>query len=457
MKTLGTYKNIFIAGFGKEGQSTYKFLKRLNKNLNITIADKKPKLYGFEDIVNDTNTHLKLGEDYLSDLGEYDLIIRSPGIHTNAFGKHNAILSSQTELFINEYCNQIVGITGTKGKSTSVSLLYNILKENGNDVILAGNIGIPVFDIIDLITPETIIVLELSCHQLHHIKISPKYAILINLFPEHLDYYENTAAYYSSKLNIISHQKQGDIAIINNGNKAIKELTEPLNHKGKLIKCSSYFNDESNQIIYYQDGKFLSKNDPSFIVDITNIEYLNTKHLTENLTLILNMAHALLVPSNKIQQGLNSFQPLEHRAEVFGEFEGIKFVNDSISTIPESTIASINSIPNISTIILGGKNRGVNYQELITIINNSSINNIICMEETGKLVYNQLKNIDSKKALYFLEELTEVVDFAYKVTNKNAYCLFSPAASSYNKYKNFEERGSLFKLLVKQYVDKKQS
>ena len=181
-----THKKILILGFGKEGQSTYNYLQTHVSSAKIEIADKNPALK-----INSPNLKLHLGPDYLNALNnDYDLIIKSPGISIKNINTTPFIhkLTSQTDLFLKFYKNQVIGITGTKGKSTVASLLYHILKTAQKDVQLIGNIGYPAFEILDKIKDDTLLVYELSSHQLEFIKSSPHIAVLLNIYEEHLDF-----------------------------------------------------------------------------------------------------------------------------------------------------------------------------------------------------------------------------------------------------------------------------
>jgi len=216
-------KRILILGFGKEGESTYNFLRLHYGSPDITIADNN------NDIVtkiSDSSIKFITGEKYLDNLNDFDIIFKSPGISLNhlPYKVKRKKITSQTDIFLEFFSSQIIGITGTKGKSTTSSLIYHIFKLNSDKVVLVGNIGVPPFDILNEISHDTKIVFELSSHQLEYITKGPHIAILLNFYQEHLDYYSSFEDYQLSKFNITQFQEEGDIFIYNSDDKLINNL-----------------------------------------------------------------------------------------------------------------------------------------------------------------------------------------------------------------------------------------
>ena len=197
-------KTVCILGFGREGKSTYKILKKYCSPASIAIADLNPVDRSANELPDDVK--LICGEDYQKSLDDFDMVFKSPGIVLEKQPEElKCEITSETQIFFSVYREQIIGITGTKGKSTVTSLIYHILRESGKDCRIAGNIGIPVFDIAEDISEETIIVCELSCHQLEYMTVSPAKAVFLNLFEEHLDHYGTLENYYNAKKNIYLH------------------------------------------------------------------------------------------------------------------------------------------------------------------------------------------------------------------------------------------------------------
>lgn len=382
-------KKILIWGYGKEGKSTENFLKRHCLSCEFVVFE---------------------GSSIDEIEQNYDFIIKSPGI---PYFENNDKIISQTSLFIQEFSKQIIGITGTKGKSTTSSMLYNVLNQLGRKVILVGNIGKPCLDYYDLINTDTLIVYELSCHQLMDIKCSPHISILLNIYEEHLDYYKTMENYINAKLNIIRYQSVRDICIVNEDIRIPFQLNSKLLYPEKRIELHLSIEGEHQKInarIIYQ-----------IIVQIMGYD--------KNIVIKL----------------IEKFKGLPHRLEKIGMLDGVTYYDDSISTICESTICAIESIKQINTVLIGGLDRGINYSMLVEYLQNRKDLNVICMYDSGKRIYRLL--IDRQNT-YFCNTLKEAVYLAKKITLKNRVCVLSPAAASYGDFKNFEERGEMYKQFV---------
>jgi UDP-N-acetylmuramoylalanine--D-glutamate ligase len=214
-KLLGSMienKKIAILGYGREGKSTLKVLLRIGGYESITILDKN---VNGQDISEDMNVTVVSGEGYQDRLDDYDMVIKSPGVVLDRdIESYKCDIVSQTELFMRRYKGQVIGITGTKGKSTTTTLIYHILQNMGWDAKLAGNVGIPSFDIIDDIRENTIIVYELSSHMLEYMSVSPRIGVILNIYEEHLDHYGTMEKYVKAKKNILTNQEEGDICFL---------------------------------------------------------------------------------------------------------------------------------------------------------------------------------------------------------------------------------------------------
>lgn len=248
-----------------------------------------------------------------------------------------------------------IGITGTKGKSTTSSLVAKILEDQKIDSILLGNIGIPIFDYIDKISKDKIVILELSSHQLEYITKSTNIAILLNIYEEHLDHYNSLESYINAKFNIFKYQKKDDIAIFNSNN----ELMNPMNFN---YKSSDYeikmeepegLKNLTNNKIYLKD-KVVYFNDKA-IYNSKSQRNLKGDHNLNNIMFALAVSNILNLNLDKTIETINNFKPLEHRIEYVGEFYKVKYYNDSIATIPESTIESIKALENVNTLLVRWK------------------------------------------------------------------------------------------------------
>ncbi len=441
-------KNILLLGFGKEGQSSYAFIRKHLPDAFLTIADKNPEAV-FPILENDSNLRLILGEQYLDVINDYDIVLKSPGISLkNIFSFDKYRISSQADLFLQAFAFQCIGVTGTKGKSTTTSLLYHILQSIGNDVLIAGNIGVPFFDIIEKINPSTKIVLELSSHQLEFISKAPHISILLNLFEEHLDHYRSFLDYQQAKFNIARYQSINDYFIYNTTDKLILDLLK--NDKIDSSKTGFSFEKNDKSLSYIRDSYFcfLKDNHEEKTVEINEDFPLKGEHNLLNVTAVIAALQCMDNINNlQVEKALDTFKGLEHRLERVGEFDGIIFYNDSISTIPQATVAAINALKDVDTIILGGFDRGIDYRFFIELLEKSSIHNFIFTGDAGKRMMS-LFNHSKDKNIYFVETYPEIIGLAKNNTQKGKICLLSPAAASYDQFKNFEHRGKTFKELI---------
>lgn len=426
IKELNVEK-ICIYGLGLEGLSSLKYLKRNKFKGQIFLFDDHKDISALLD-----DQTFKADQTTFEDV---DVIIKSPGIILSADFKHKAKIISQTELYLRYFRNQTIAITGTKGKSTTTSLIYHIFKNNFDNVFLAGNIGQPIFDYIDNLDAQSLVIYELSCHQLDALKISPKYAIFLNCFEEHLDRYHTFENYLATKENIYRYQGNDDYLIIN------KDL-RIINDKPNII----YFNTDikvENNIITFKNNIF----------DLSSIKHnLIGKHNLGNIAIAYAISKLFKLSDQCFSQALQSFKALKHRLEPLGEYQGLFFYNDSISTSVESSICAIEALSELETILVGGLDRGINYDQLINHLISDCVKNIICMYQSGLKIYHALKEKNiTHKNIYYCTNLKEAVDLAFKITNKHKIVLLSPASASYDSFKNFEHRGKCFQAYIEEY------
>lgn len=443
-------KKILILGFGKEGESTYKLLRKYFPEKNLFIADKKMNLLTEKiELMEDPYVEVSLGENYLNGIDEYDLIIKAPGISLKDIDLTNIEekITSQLELFLEFMKVYTIGITGTKGKSTTSSLMYKVLIDQGKDTFLLGNIGEPIFNDIEYIKKDSIVVLELSSHALEFVKKSPNIAILLDIYEEHLDHYRSFEKYIKAKFNVAKFQEVNDFLIYNYDNTNMKNYCFEYKENDYAVSMETKPSLKNN---VYIENDFIYINDEK-IMNINEEMNLKGMHNINNIMFILSVCRILNLDTNKAVNSIKEFKPLEHRMEYFATINGVDYYNDSIATIPESTINAVNALKNVNTIFLGGNDRGVDLRGLIEFLkNNETIENIVCLPKTGEYIRDGL--VDSNKKVKFFEDLKPAVDWAMSVTKKDTICLLSPAASSYGYFKNFEERGKLFKQYVNSHL-----
>lgn len=431
-------KNIAILGFGKEGSSTYQFIRKYLPYLKLTILDKnevKPS--------NDNNLEIITGDNYLENLEQYDLIIKTPGISLKEINTENIEekITSQLELFLEVYRDNTIGITGTKGKSTTTSLIYNIIKDQNENTILAGNIGTPILSTLENCNETTTFVIEMSSHQLEYLHVSPHIGIVLNLFEDHLDHAGTVEHYHNIKMNMFRYQTNEDYMIYFEDNEALKKKVANENWQSKIYKISQI---NANAEVYQKDNWIYFQNKP--IYDIDSKRNLIGTHNLRNIMAALTVSQILELDLNKTKETIANFKTLAYRMENIGIVDNVTYVVDTLATIPEATIASIEALQNVNTLIFGGMDRGISYEQLIEYLSKTSIEHLICMPTTGHMI---AKHLPQEK-VYLVNNLEEAVKLAKQITEKNTICLLSPAASSYEQFKNYQEKGDKFKEYVYQ-------
>ncbi len=445
-------KKVLILGFGMEGYSTYRLIRRHLPEQKVYISDANSKVYEkYEDVQKDVNVEIITADKYLKELEKYDVIMKTPGLSFKDIDTSKFIdkIKSQIELFLEFVDVFTIGVTGTKGKSTTSSLIYDIISKQREDVHLLGNIGVPLFDEIDKLTEKSIVVLELSSHQLEYVQVSPNVAILLNLFEEHLDHYKSYEHYINAKLNICKFQNADDYFLYSIDNECLREHVEKLrDFKQNVFEISLEGNNKINttdKLVIRKDNTAVTEEGEVLYTDSETRKILGD-HNFNNIMFATTVAKIMNLDLKKANEDIYNFAPLEHRMEFVAEIDGVKYYNDSIATIPASTINGVETLKNVNTLIIGGKDRGIDYSEFAEFLGNTNIEHLICLPDTGWKIADMVVNENMEK--FIVNNMEEAVKFAKQVTKKGTSCLLSPAASSYGFFKNFKERGNLFKKFV---------
>jgi UDP-N-acetylmuramoylalanine--D-glutamate ligase len=395
-----TDKRILLWGYGREGKSTERFLREYSHPAQITVFEGKP-----EELTQER-------------IAACDYIIKSPGI---PYFSESEKLTSQTEIFLQAFREQTIGVTGTKGKSTTSSMLASVLGAcTGRRTLLMGNIGLPCLDYFGEMEEDTIAVMELSCHQLANARTAPHIGVFLNLYEEHLDYYHTLDAYFAAKAHIARCQKAGDFFYCG------ENVPE--------IECAS--------------ERTVIKPDPA---RETPGMKLYGAHNQLNALFVRTIAERHFgCPSDAVTQALQDFEALPHRMHPVGRYGGLDWYDDSISTIPEAAIQAASSIPGVETLLIGGMDRGIHYGILEDFICAHPELQFVCMYATGARIARELEERGALPAnVHITEDLKQAVEKAAQITAPGRGVALSPAAASYGYFKNFEERGDAFAELVK--------
>lgn len=449
-------KRVAILGFGLEGRSTYGLLRSYFPEMEIIICDQNAEIIKKnQDLSSDKRLKLSLGGGYLNGLEEAEVIMKAPGIPFRELeGVKQSMIKTQTSIFLDIFRDQTVGITGTKGKSTTAALLHHIMQKGNKKTLLAGNIGTPCFDLLDQIDADSIIVFEMSSHQLENLERSPHIAVFLNVFKEHLDHYDSYESYQQAKMNIVRWQQRGDLLFYYPENAIIKNLLQP--YKFSAIPIVLATASVSGNCVFLDGGNIIvKKNDVQTVIPkvVTN-RLLSGKHNLVNIMAACGVASYLGLSPDDVVKAAVSFTGLPHRMEYVGTYQGVRYINDSIATVPEAVIEALKAFPDTATLILGGKDRGLDYTDMIGFIAKSEVKNLFFIGEAGKRMH-QLTDNDpafNEKLCILSSSFEEAIQLAVGNTPPGKTVLLSPAASSYDMFRDFKERGERFKALVANYA-----
>ncbi len=426
-------KSICILGYGREGMSTHRFLHKVVEDVDISLADERSDHRPLFPV-----NHYYSGPDYLKSTTRFDIVIKSPGIPLAKLPeyKRSTKLSSQTEIFLKSFPGTVIGITGTYGKSTTSSLVHNLLSSQRDDVHLLGNIGIPPLDVIESTSAGSLAVFEMSSHQLQHGEVSPDVAVFLNLHPEHLDYYGSFEAYQSAKQRIAAFPRC-KMFIYNSGYSAARDWPSP---EVRRVSFSGTDLDSDYSVV---NGQAFYRG--SLIGDLPSNKALQGSHNEANIAAALAACAALDFDPKPLISQLEHFKPLPHRMQFIGEFSSRRFYDDSASTAPEATLAAVRALSPLDTLIVGGMDRGIELHEFCRNLAQHQIGSIIGVPQTGHNIIEILKANDADFNLISAENLEAAVREALFRTPESGVCLFSPGAASYNAFSNFVQRGNAFR------------
>lgn len=447
--------NIAILGFDRQGRSAFDYWNKPENT--ITICD--------QNYVDDTppGVPTRFGGDYLNDLYKFDLIIRTPGLHEKEIVDNNTedpnILAKVTTV-TNEFfkvcpTKRIIGVTGTKGKGTTSTLIAKFLEAAGYKVHLGGNIGIAPLELLkNGIKPEDWVVMELANFQLIDLKYSPHIAVCLMIAPEHLDWHQDMYEYIEAKQQLFAHQQLHDVAIFNALDIYSQEIADasPAMQFGYEVPPEGQ--QPENKTGAYVDGHHICFQGEK-ICRISEV-VLPGRHNLENVCAAITAVYPLIAqaqkhPHNVIKGVLKTFVGLPHRIEIVGQARGVWFINDSYSTNPASAVAAIRAVDHPQIVVIGGYDRGLDLGELIEEIKtNKLVKKVLVIGASGQRVAQTLKGHNfTNYQLSTATTMPAIVGEALALARKGDAVVFSPAFPSFDMFKDFEVRGNQFKAAVK--------
>lgn len=454
-------RKVAIIGLGVSNIPLIDYLYNLKSN--VTVFDGR-EIDDIDKIVLDKIVNygmtFSFGKGYLEKLVGFDIIFRSPSCLPTvpelvAEAERGAIITTEIEMVLELCPGTVIGVTGSDGKTTTTTLIYEIIKEDGYNCFLGGNIGTPLFTRIGEMQPEDIVVLELSSFQLMNMKVSPKISIITNITPNHLNVHADMEEYIEAKKNIFKYQDENGLLILNYDNEITRECEKEA--PGNVVFFSSKNKIPNGYIVDTDDGKIkVSENGlRKHVFDTKNMK-LRGVHNFENASCAI-IATKDLVKKESIEKVLTEFKGVEHRLELVKETKTrIKWYNDSVSSSPTRTMAGLNAFTFKNIILIaGGYDKNLDYNVLAKpILDNCK--SVILLGQTADKIEKGI-NIELKKSktefpIYRCKTLKQAVETANEIAIKGDVVLFSPASASFDMFKNFAERGEIFKQYVREIV-----
>ncbi len=448
---------ICLVGLAREGLATYRFLRAQFPTMQLGLADQSEleNLASEWQEIKTQDQYLvwHIGSQFEQLVGKYAVLFLTPGIATTqpsiaAALAQGAQLHSNTQLFFELCPCQTIGVTGTKGKSTTTSLIHHVLSSAGLPAILLGNIGIPPLSALDQLTPESLAVIELSCHQLQHLTLSPHIAVIQDITREHLDYYPTIEAYVAAKASITIHQSTADYVIFDPSRVKPRELATRSNAQPLRFCIDSAHSDQdhSNCEVWLENGELVWHGER--ILTTSEISLPGEHNITNVMPSIIIGKHYGLT-NQQIADAIRSFRGLPHRLELVATVYDVQYYNDSLATEPNATISALKAFADRPVILLaGGYERKQEYQELAQVIANSSVKALLLFPTTGQrlgeLVSAELNENPKSFILKQVSSMEEAMEFAKQLAQPGDIVLLSPAAASFGMFKDYQERGERF-------------
>lgn len=448
---------IAIAGYGIEGRASFAYYQAQGGH-EITIVDEREQVADLP-----SNVPAILGQGAFSKLGDFDLIVRTAGLNPNKIHTNGKIWSSTNEFFA-KCPAQIIGVTGTKGKGTTSSLIAEILRASGKTVHLVGNIGVPALDELSKIQMSDIVVYELSSFQLWDLEKSPRVAVILYMEPDHLDVHADMDEYIRAKANIRLHQTMTDICFYHPDNQYVQQIidmkgdysTDDFKHRDWRWRAFRYgineIRDQSVAAVYVEQNVFCIKRPEAEKISTipTSVMKIPGAYNLQNACAAIDAALVYEVSDEAIIQGLSTFEGLPHRLEFIREVNDVKFYDDSIGTTPGSSVAVMRSFTEPKVMIMGGSAKGAAFEEVARVASSSNVRAVIAIGEEAPKIEAAMK--DRNVVTFNIGgnvTMSDIVNLAALQAQPGDLVILSPACASFDMFKGYADRGDQFANAVK--------
>jgi UDP-N-acetylmuramoylalanine--D-glutamate ligase len=433
--------NVALLGFDVEGRASYEYFKASGDT--VTICDQNP------DLVVPDGVNSQLGEGYLENLDRFDLLVRTPGLHPRDIiaknpGIAHKITTGTNEFFKASPTHNIIGVTGTKGKGTTSTLIAKMLEAAHKQVHLGGNIGTPALSFLEKVNRDDWVVLELSNFQLIDLQYSPHYAVCLMIVPEHLNWHPDMAEYMQAKSNLFAHQTPEDFTVYYAASDDAVDVSSagegqkiPFATPPGAAVADGVISIEGFQVARTDELKLLGEHNWQNVCAAITIVWqaLNDEMVREHL---VEAMHSVLT----------SFSGLEHRLEFVRELDGVKYYDDSFGTTPETATVALKAFDAPKVAILGGSDKGADYTELAKVVRDSDVRTVLLIGEQAGRIQAALDSVSVKNYRPGGSSMDEIVDTARAAAQPGDVVLLSTACASFDMFKNYKDRGNQFKQAV---------
>lgn len=425
---------IAIAGYGLEGRVNYSYFSQKYPDSKIVIADERDEVENLPE-----NVETILGKDAFSQLTDFDLVVRTASLPPRRITTNGKIWSATNEFFA-KCPAKIIGVTGTKGKGTTSSLIASIFKASGRTVHLVGNIGLPSLEVLSDIQPDDVIVYELSSFQLWDLKMSPHVAVVLMIEPDHLDVHSDFKDYVNAKAQIAANQTEDDFVIYNPTNTYAKHIA--LQSSGEARRYA--FPDDGG--VYVKENNFCVQD--TAICSVDSLQLVG-QHNVENACAAISAVLAFNpdIENRAIESGLSNFEGLDHRLKFIREVDGVRYYDDNYSSAPGATLAAVKSFEGSQVLIAGGYDKKIDLKDFArSLSDTNNLKHVVLIGETGPVINRLLaeNNFTSVTLLDSNATMNEIVSTARLKSSPGDVVVMSPACASFDMFRNFTERGNQF-------------
>lgn len=436
---------VAIVGYAVENQAVYRYWA--GKGADITICDQNPA------VELPAGALSQLGPNYIDNLDQFDVVVRTVGMHpsiiTDRYPNLGSKLTTAVNIFFEECHTPIIGITGTKGKGTTSTLIHKILTAAGKNAILAGNIGTPMLDVLADANRSEYVVLELSSFQLYDLRHSPGVALCLMVVPEHLNWHVDFADYKQAKSNLFRYQNSDDVAIFNALSDSSREVASSSPAERKLTYAVAPKDQEAPPLTsVYVKGDAIYRLQQE-VMKISEVALIGRHNLENVCAAIATTWDIIDGNTDVIRSVVSSFTGLEFRLQFIRELHDVKYYNDSFSTTPETAIAALRSFEQPKIAILGGSDKGIPFDELADEVIKSNVRNVLAIGDTGPIIASLLRDRGFESVITDdLTNMDTVVDRAKQLAQPGDIVLLSTGAASFGMFRDYKDRGNQFNRAV---------